>query len=149
MKRFRASAAAAVLAAFLLPEGAFAQATGFPLNAPTTNGSVSITTGLTYQTLLAAAPTRADGRPSRNSLTIQNNNASDACYLVIGTNQITAGTTTTSSTITIGGSSITAAKASIVLSAGQSYQRYFPYVPGDAIYATCATTGDSLYVDTQ
>lgn len=126
--------------------GAQAQVT----DAATTNGSVKITTGLTYQTMLAAL-----GSPPaiRRSLTIQNNQASgtDVCYLIIGASAATVipGTTTTSSNVTVAGQTITAAQASIVLSPGQAFTRYFPYVPSDIIYGTCATTGESLYVDTQ
>jgi hypothetical protein len=114
--------------------------------AQTKNGSVAITTGLTYQLLLAAST-------SRNSLTIENNQASgtDVCYLLFGSNvTVVAGTTTTSSTSIISGSaSITAANASIVLSVGQAYTRYYPFVPSEAIYVTCTTTGDLIYADTQ
>lgn len=132
---------AALLGACLFSAPAMAQQT----NAATTNGSVSVTTGNTYQTLLAAVvyPT------VRRSLTIQNNNTTDNCLLIVGTNQVTSGTTTTSSNLTIAGNTLAASKASILLSPGQSYTRYFPYIPNDTIYATCATTGDSIYVDTQ
>lgn len=111
----------------------------------TVNGSVSIATGNTFQQVLAAST-------SRRSLTIQNNQQSgtDNCFLIIGqASQITAGTTTTSSTLTIAGSSIAAGKASIVLQVGQAYTRFWPNVPSDVIFGTCASTSDSLYVDTQ
>jgi hypothetical protein len=117
-------------------------------NTTTVNGSISITTGLTYQTLL---PALAAGT-ARRSITVQNNNASDACYLIFGSNissQVTSGTTTTSTNLTIGGNTITAQKASVLLQAGIPYQRYYPYVPSDALFVTCATTADSVYVDTQ
>jgi hypothetical protein len=73
----------------------------------------------------------------------------DSCYLIIGTNQIVPGSTAVASNITIGGNTITAGQASIVLAPGISYTRYYPYVPSDAIYGTCTTTADSIYVDTQ
>jgi hypothetical protein len=38
---------------------------------------------------------------------------------------------------------------SILLLPGGSYTRYYPYVPADAIHATCTTTNDTLYIDTQ
>lgn len=107
---------------------------------PTDNWSVSITTGNTYQQVQA----RND---ARRSLTIQNNNASDSCYVNID-GSVAAGNTTASSVTTKGGA-ITAAKASVLLSAGQAYTRYYPYVPNGPIIATCATTGSSLYVDMQ
>ncbi len=126
------------------------------IQAPTTNDSVKITTGLTYQLLLAAqTPTQPPPPSARHSLTIENNNVSagafgaDLCYVIIGTTQVTPATTTTSTNITINGVTMTAAQASIVLAPGGSYQRYYPYVPSDAIYVTCTTTGDSLYVDIQ
>jgi hypothetical protein len=94
--------------------------------AQTTNGSVAITTGNTFQTVLTAVTQNNQ----RRSLTIQNNNASDSCWLFIGAGSATKGT-------------------SILLTAAQPYIRYYPYVPSDAIQATCTTTSDTLYVDTQ
>lgn len=114
---------AAVLLALCLAGPAVAQVTA----AATTNGSAVITTGNTFQTVLAAL---AAGNTPRRSLTIENNNASDSCWVFIGSGSATKGT-------------------SILLTFGGSYTRYFPYVPSDAIQATCATTSDTLYVDTQ
>ena len=111
-------------------------------NRTTLNYSAVITTGLTYQQL----------RPAENrwSITIQNNmTTTDNCYLFVGANVITAGTTTTASTVTVGGVSMTAAKASILLTPGASWSRYYPYVPSDPLYGTCASNSDSLYVDQQ
>jgi hypothetical protein len=95
--------------------------------AATTNGSVVIATGNTFQTVLAAL-----GPPpaQRRSLTIQNNNATDSCWLYVGAGSATKGT-------------------SILLLAGGSYVRYSPYIPSDVIQATCASNSDTLYVDTQ
>lgn len=94
----------------------------------TVNSSAVIAAGNTFQTVSAAvtAATR------RNSLTIQNNNAADNCWIVIA------------------GALGSATKATaILLLPGGSYTRYYPYVPSDAIHATCASTSDTLYVDTQ
>jgi hypothetical protein len=102
--------------------GAIAQSTV----AQTTNGSVIIATGNTFQTVLAAVTQNNQ----RRSLTIQNNNAADSCWLFIGSAAATKGT-------------------SILLLAGGSYTRYYPYIPSDAIQATCAATSDTLYVDVQ
>lgn len=112
----------ALLAALAWAAPSFAQTA-----APTTNSSASITTGNTFQTVLAAVPALP---VTRRSLTIQNNNATDSCWVFIGAAAATKGT-------------------SILLLPGGAYTRYFPYVPSDAIQATCATTGNTLYVDTQ
>jgi hypothetical protein len=94
--------------------------------ATTTNSSAVITTGSTFQTVMAAV----NFTSSRRSLTIENNNASDNCWLFIGSGSATKGT-------------------SILLIPGGSYTRYYPYVPADAIQATCASTSDTLYIDNQ
>lgn len=115
----------------------------------TVNGSVKITTGNTFQQILPSITTNAAA--IRQSLTIQNNQTTtDNCFIIIGGNgQITSGTTTLSTNITIGGVTVTAEQASILLTPGLPYQRYWPYVPSDAIYGTCTTSSDSLYIDTQ
>jgi|SRR5882672_1754571 len=118
---------------FSLTGEAHAQST--PTAAGTTNFSATIATGNTFQTVLVAV-LNAYGR---KSLSIQNNNATDSCWITFGTLS--------------NGTKITAASAvkasSILLLAGGSYTRYYPYIPADEIEATCATAGDSLYVDTQ
>lgn len=111
--------------------------------APTKAAPVKITTGLTYQLILAL-------NTFRNSLTIQNNNASDTCQIIIvgvGSPWLAGDTTATSRTVN--GTSMTAVQASISILPGSSYTRYYPFIPSDLILGTCATTGDSLYVDTQ
>ena len=97
-------------------------------NLGTVNGSITIATGNTFQQAIAAL---AAGT-ARRSITIQNNNTNgDNCWIFIGaTASATKGT-------------------SILLGQGGSYQRYYPYVPSDNIAATCATSSDTLYVDTQ
>lgn len=95
-------------------------------NRTTLNNSVSITTGNTFQTVRNAEP--------RWSITIQNNNSTDNCWISFCSG-VTAGN---------------ASKAkSIVLLPGGSWSRYYPYVPSDEIEGTCASNGDTLYVDTQ
>lgn len=99
-------------------------------NAATTNGSVTITTGSTFQQVLAAV-TSATG--PRRSLTIQNNNSvntTDSCWVFVGSGNATKAT-------------------SILLLNGQAYTRFYPFVPSDPIQATCLSTSDTLYVDTQ
>lgn len=109
-----------ILALVLVSSLAHAQSR--PTNAGTVNSSVVITTGNTFQTILAAR--------NRQSLTIQNNNASDSCWVFVGAGSATKGT-------------------SILLLAGGSYTRYWPFIPNDAIQATCATSNDTMYIDTQ
>ncbi len=107
-----------------------AHAQNTPGQLPTINQSVTIVTGNTFQTVVATS--------GRRSLTISNNNASDSCWISFGS---------------FGGVTITAANAtkprSILLIAGGSYTRYFPYTPNDEIEGTCASNGDTLYVDIQ
>lgn len=124
--------------ACLAPVAAFAVADP-PIQAPTIPAPVKITTGLTYQVIAPAA--------GRRSLTIQNNNASDSCNIIVGGPWAAADTTSTARTIN--GVSLTGAQASIVLAAGVAYTRYYPIVPSDVILGTCTTTGDSIYVDIQ
>lgn len=91
--------------------------------AVTTNGSVAIASGNTFQTVLPPG--------TRRSLTVQNNNTNtDNCWVFVGNGAATA------------------AKA-ILLAPGQAYTRFFPYIPNDSIQVTCATTSDTIYVDTQ
>ena len=109
------------LTLLLAPQWALAQTR--PINRNTVNSSATITSGNTFQTVLAALS-------NRQSLTIQNNNTNgDNCWIFVGSTSATTGT-------------------SILLAPGGGYQRYYPYVPSDAIQATCATTNDTLYIDT-
>lgn len=118
------------LALLLAASAAYAQTSvsGTPTNRTTVNRSAVITTGNTFQTVLAATDPGAD--VPRRSLTIQNNNASDSCWVYVGSGTATKAT-------------------SILLTTGGSYVRYWPYVPNDVIQATCASNSDTLYVDTQ
>lgn len=121
----------AVVLLFWLASNARAEVQGSPVQGVaqfrgTVNRSVVITTGNTFQTVLPAETNNA----RRQSLTIANNNASDSCWLFIGSTAATKG-------------------ISILLLAGGSYSRYWPYVPQDAIQATCASNSDTLYVDIQ
>lgn len=102
---------------------------------------LSITAGGTYQLLIPGG--------GKLSIEIQNNNttATDYCYLLIGGPWVAGDTL--ASTRTVNSVSLTAAKASVLLGPGQSYTRYYPYIPGDQILATCTSTGDSIYAGTQ
>lgn len=122
MRLFPIGVAGALVALLLGSSGALAQSRPMSLN--TLNSSATITAGNTFQTVLAA-------KANRQSLTIQNNNTNgDNCWLFIGSSAATKA-------------------ISILLGPGGSYQRYAPYLPSDAIQATCTTTNDTLYVDTQ
>ena len=101
---------------------------GLPVNQSTINRSATITTGNSFQQLL---PSNYLTQTPRASLTIENNNPNgDNCWLFIGSGTATKAT-------------------AILLLPGGSYSRYWPYVPSDAIQATCASNSDTLYVDTQ
>jgi hypothetical protein len=124
------------LAVFLTAAGATAQQNNFtpaqpvsgaPVNRSTVNASVVITAGNTFQTVLAS---NLNTSIPRQQLTINNNNATDSCWIYLGAGAATVG-------------------KSILLLAGATYRRDWPFVPSDAIQATCATTADTLYVDYQ
>jgi len=98
--------------------------------AQTTRVPTTITTGGTFQTVLTAVTQNNQ----RRSLQIENNNATDSCWLDYGIG-VTAGN---------------ASKANaILLLPGGSFTRYEPYIPADEIEATCANTSDTLRVDSQ
>jgi hypothetical protein len=105
------------------------------------NASLTIATGLTFQVLRPATQ-------NYNSLTVQNNmTTTDNCW-VEPTGLVTAGMTTASTVVT-GNGTVTAQQASILLTPGGSFQRYYPYLPKGAITVTCTNSGDSVYVDWQ
>lgn len=110
--------------------------------ATTTPAPAKIAAGLTYQVLLPSVQSN-----QRHSLTIQNNNATDNCEIIVGGPWAVGDTTSTARTIN--SVSITGAQAAIVLTPSQAYTRFYPYIPSDQILGTCTTTGDSIYVDTQ
>jgi hypothetical protein len=117
----------AALCFALLATSAFAEP---PKTGPTNKRSAVITTGNTFQTIMAAM----GDNESRNSLTIQNNNttSTDNCWIVVGG---TLGSATKGT--------------AILLIPGASYTRYYPFVPSDAIHATCVTSANTIYADTQ
>lgn len=103
----------------------------------TDNRSISVTTGGTFQ---AIAPTDN----TRRMLQIENNNTNtDDCW--INDDGTVAVGDTTATAKTVHGAAITAQKASIRLTPGGQYTRYYPYVPDGPIVGTCTTTGDSIY----
>lgn len=120
---------------------------GMAVNRSTVKQAVKITTGNTFQQILAS---NYGTTTQRQALTIENNNTNgDNCFIIAVTGQEISAGSTTSTTVTINGVALTAAQAAILLTEGGSYQRYWPYVPSDAIWGTCSGTGDSIYVDTQ
>jgi hypothetical protein len=109
---------------------------------PTFNQSISITTGNTYQAI--SSTTQA-----MRALTIQNTNTTtDNCFIEVS-GLVTAGMTTSTAVTIAGKPASTAGKVSILLGPGQSYGRYYPHIPTGPIVGTCATAGDTMYVDWQ
>lgn len=108
------------VACIALSHQALAQSTTLP----SVNRSQTIGLANVFQVLIAASS-------SRKSLTMENNNVNgDNCWIHIGAGNATFGN-------------------SILLFAGGSYERYYPYLPQDQIQGTCTTTGDTIYADTQ
>jgi hypothetical protein len=109
----------------------------------TVNGSVSITTGLTFQQIFPASS-------QRQSVEFENNNitSTENCWINYdGT--VTAGMTT-SSTVTTTNGTMTAQKASIYLApSGGSATRYTLHMPNAIVVGTCTTAGDSIYATVQ
>ncbi len=126
------------LALALLSVAAYAQqhnqtpaqpVSGAPINRSTVNNSTTIATSGTFQTILAS--TQVSNTTIRQAITIENNNAAGPnCWIFWGT-----GTATTSN--------------SVLLPVGGSYTRYWPFVPSDALQATCGANGTTIYVEVQ
>lgn len=88
----------------------------------TTNNSIVIGTGNTFQQIMPA-------NTARKALTLVNNNSNgDTCWIYIG-----------------GGSA--SKNASIPLAQNSQYFRNTGPIPGDVIQATCTTSADTLYAD--
>lgn len=126
---------------------------GVPTDGVAVNHSLTITTGNTYQTVVASAITSTNtpsaAQSQRRSITIQNNNTNtDNCF-VEDTGLVAAANTTSTNVTTTDANTITSAQASILLAPGGSYQRYWPLIPNSAIVATCAGNGDSLFITVQ
>lgn len=100
---------------------------GIVINRATVNSSASITTGNAFQPVLTSNYGTAT---QRQSLTIQNNNTTDNCWVYVGPGSPTKGN-------------------SMLLLPGGAYARYWPFVPSDAVQATCQTAGDTIYVENQ
>lgn len=116
-----------IILAFSLLFGGLAHAQSI-VNAPTTINAGTVTGPNVFANVLSVVGTATS---IRRSLEVMNNNASDKCYLYLGT-------TANASTAT-----------AILLTSGVIYARYYPYVPSDAVNIACASTGDTYYVGTQ
>ena len=90
-----------------------------------THKSVTIVIGNKFQEVLNASTT------ALRMLRIGNNNANrDSCWVFVGSGQASK-------------------EASYAVPPGKEYLRYPPFVPSDAIQATCASSSDTLYVEYQ
>ena len=102
----------------LLGSAAIAQTPPAP-----THTLVTIGAGNKFQQVLASSGTE------RRMLHISNNNTNgDSCWVFIGSSQAFK-------------------EASYAVSPGKDYLRYPPFVPSDAIQATCASSSDTLDVE--
>jgi hypothetical protein len=109
---------ASVAIALLLGSAAFAQT---PPAA--TNKVVTIDTANKFQQVLASSGTEL------RMLRIKNNNANgDSCWVFIGSGRASK-------------------ESSYPVPPGTEYLRYPPFVPSDAIQATCASSSDILEVE--
>jgi hypothetical protein len=89
-----------------------------------TQSSVTITTGNTFQVVLAPSA-------ARRTLRISNNNTNgDSCWVFVGSGRASK-------------------EASYPVLPGEEYVRYWPFAPSDAIQATCASSSDTLDVEYQ
>ena len=106
--------------ALLLGSPAFAQMQPAP-----TSTVATINTGNKFQQLLASSGAQ------RWMLRITNNNTNgDSCWVFVGSGQASK-------------------EGSYAVLPGKEYLRYPPFVPSDAIQATCASSSDTLDVEYQ
>jgi hypothetical protein len=111
---------ASLVIALLLGSAALAQTQLAP-----TNTVVTIGTGNKFQEILASSIT------ARRMLRIKNNNTNgDSCWLFVGSGRASK-------------------EDSYAIPSGREYLRYPPFVPSDAIQATCASSLDSVGVEYQ
>ena len=111
---------ASLAIAFLFGSRAFAQSSPAP-----TDTVVTINTANKFQQVLAPSGT------ARRMLRIGNNNTNDdICWVFVGSGQASK-------------------EGSYEVRPGKEYLRYPPFVPSDAIQATCASSKDTLDVEYQ
>jgi hypothetical protein len=95
-----------------------------PIN-PSDDNLVTIATGNTFQQVIGSNGNVTE----RRALIIKNNNPNgDTCWVFFGDAKASK-------------------EESVILAAGSSYVRYWPFVSSDAMLATCASTSDTLYVE--
>ena len=106
--------------ALLLGSAALAQTPSAP-----TNTIVTIDSANKFQQMLASSGTQ------RRMLRIGNNNTNDdICWVFVGSGRASK-------------------EGSYPIPAGREYLRYSPFVPSDAIQATCESSSDTLDVEYQ
>ncbi len=114
------SAAASLAITLLLGSAALAQT-----RSASTHTVVTIVSGNKFQQVLASSETE------HRMLRISNNNANgDSCWVFVGSGRASK-------------------EASYAVPPGKEYLRYPPFVPSDAIQATCASSSDTLDVEYQ
>jgi hypothetical protein len=104
----------------LLGSKTFAQTSPAP-----TDVVVTINTANKFQQVLASS-----GTPRRMLRISNNNNADDSCWVFVGSGRASK-------------------DASYAVPPGKEYLRYPPFVPSDAIQATCASSSDTLDLEYQ
>ena len=110
---------ASLAIALLLNSRAFAQ------TSPASTTVVTINTANKFQQILASSGT------GRGMFRISNNNANgDSCWVFVGSSQASK-------------------EGGYQVLPGKAYLRYPPFVPSDAIQATCASSKDTLDVEYQ
>jgi hypothetical protein len=111
---------ASLTVGLLFSSRAFAQTSPAP-----TDTVVTINTANKFQQILASSGT------ARRMLRIGNNNSNgDSCWVFVGSGRATK-------------------EGSYEVAPNKKYLRYPPFVPSDAIQATCASSSDTLDVEYQ
>jgi hypothetical protein len=95
-----------------------------PIN-PSDNNLVTIATGNVFQQVIGSNGSAAE----RQAIIIKNDNSNgDPCWVFFGSNKASK-------------------EKSVIVASGDSYVRYWPFVPSDAMQATCASSSDALNVE--
>jgi hypothetical protein len=110
---------ASLAVALILGSAAFAQTVPAP-----TKKVVTISTANKFQQVLASGATLRMLRIGNN------NNDRDSCWVFVGSGQASK-------------------EGSYEVQPGKEYLRYPPFVPSDAIQATCASSSDTLDIEYQ